>query len=55
MYFISYLLENFGDILVFSVLQFIDKMMDGVIIGKRDAISGSNDWVRREVPVRMCF
>lgn len=55
MYFISDLLENSGDILVFRVLQFIDEMVDGVIIGKRDAISGSNNWVRREVPVRMCF
>jgi hypothetical protein len=55
MYFIGDLLENFGNILVFSVLEFIDKVMDGVIIGKRDAISSSNDWVRRELPVRMCF
>lgn len=43
MYFIGDLLENFGNILLFGVLEFIDKMVDGVIIGKRDTISGSND------------
>ena len=43
MYFISHFLEDFGDVLLFCVLETIVQVNDGLVVVKRDTVGGGND------------
>lgn len=43
MYFISYFLEDLGDVLLFRVLETIVQMDDGLFVVERDTIGGGDD------------
>ena len=43
MYFISHFLEDFGDVLLFRVLETIVQMDDGLVVVERDTIGGGDD------------